>query len=137
MGKKFELMIDCYGLNHIFGQPTLNARKTRWLEFLNEYDFEIKHIKGEENQLVDALNIRAHEVHISSISMFNRFKRQNFRGWKLDQQYLKIKGTLQQDNLQKKINYYEFKEDVILMYKGEIYVPNYREMKKYSVDGNA
>jgi hypothetical protein len=45
MGKKFELRTDHCGLNHLFGQPTLNARQTRWLEFLSEYDFEIKHIK--------------------------------------------------------------------------------------------
>jgi hypothetical protein len=30
----------------LFGQPTLNSRQSRWLEFLGEYDFEIKHIKG-------------------------------------------------------------------------------------------
>jgi hypothetical protein len=29
MGKKFELRIDHCGLKHLFGQPTLNARKTR------------------------------------------------------------------------------------------------------------
>jgi hypothetical protein len=46
MGNKFELRMDHCGLKHFFGQPTLNARQTRWLEFLSEYDFELKHIKG-------------------------------------------------------------------------------------------
>jgi hypothetical protein len=46
MEKTFEPRTDHYGLKHLFGQPTLNARQTRWLEFLSEYDFEIKHIKG-------------------------------------------------------------------------------------------
>jgi len=49
MGRRFELRIDHNGLKHLFGQPTLNGRKTRWLEFLSEYDFGIKHIKGKEN----------------------------------------------------------------------------------------
>jgi hypothetical protein len=71
MGRIFELRTNHCGLKHLFGQPTLNARQTRWLKFLSEYDFEIKHIKGKENQVVDALNRRAHEMHISSISMFN------------------------------------------------------------------
>jgi hypothetical protein len=31
MGRKFELRIDHYGLKHLFGQPTLNTRKTIWL----------------------------------------------------------------------------------------------------------
>jgi hypothetical protein len=46
MGKIFELRIDHCGLKHLFDQPTLNAKQTIWLEFLGEYDFEIKHIKG-------------------------------------------------------------------------------------------
>jgi hypothetical protein len=39
MGKKFELRIDHIGLKYLFEQSTLNARQTRWLEFLSEYDF--------------------------------------------------------------------------------------------------
>jgi hypothetical protein len=70
MGRKFELRTDHYGMKHLFGQPTLNARQTRLLEFLSEYDFEIKHIKGKENQVVDALSRRAHEMHIVAISMY-------------------------------------------------------------------
>jgi hypothetical protein len=70
VGKKFELRTDHCGLKHLFGQPTLNARKTRWLEFLSEYDFEIKHINAKENQVVDALNRRSHEVYIATISMY-------------------------------------------------------------------
>jgi hypothetical protein len=52
MGKRFELRTDHSGLKYLFEQPTLNARKTRWLEFLSEYDFDIKHIKGKENKVV-------------------------------------------------------------------------------------
>jgi hypothetical protein len=64
MGRRFELKTNQCGLKHLFGQPTLNVEETRWLEFLSEYDFEIKHIKGKENQVVDALNRRAYELHI-------------------------------------------------------------------------
>jgi hypothetical protein len=44
--------------------------KRKWLEFLYEYDFDIKHIKGKENKVVDALNKRVHELHATSISMY-------------------------------------------------------------------
>ena len=40
-------------------QPNLNAKQARWLAFLSEYDFEIKHIKGKENKVVDALSRNA------------------------------------------------------------------------------
>ena len=49
-------MIDNKGLKYMLDQPNLNARKSRWLDFLSEYDFEIQHIKGKENKVVDALS---------------------------------------------------------------------------------
>jgi hypothetical protein len=70
MGRRFELRIDHNGLKYFFDQPTLNARQSRWLEFLFEYDFEIKHIKGKENKVADALNRRVHELHATTISMY-------------------------------------------------------------------
>jgi hypothetical protein len=69
MGKRFELRTDHSGLKYLFEQPTLNARKTRWLEFLSEYDFDIKHIKGKENKVVDALSRRVHLMHATTVSM--------------------------------------------------------------------
>ena len=70
MGKRFELRTDHNGLKYLFDQPTLNARQIRWLEFLCEYDFDIKHIKGKENKVVDALNRKVHELHATAISMY-------------------------------------------------------------------
>jgi hypothetical protein len=46
MGKKFELRVNHNGMKYIFEQLILNSRKTRWLKFLSEYEFEINHIKG-------------------------------------------------------------------------------------------
>ena len=60
MEKRFELRTYHNGLKYLFGQPTLNARQSRWLEFLSEYDFDIKHIKGKENKVANALNRRVH-----------------------------------------------------------------------------
>jgi hypothetical protein len=70
MGKRFELRTNHNGLKYLFDQPTLNARQSRWLEFLYEYDFNIKHIKGKENKVDDSLSIRVHELHATAISMY-------------------------------------------------------------------
>ena len=60
IGRKFILMTDHKGLKYLLDQPNLNARQARWLAFLSEYDFEIQHIKGKENKVVDArLNFAA------------------------------------------------------------------------------
>jgi hypothetical protein len=70
MGRRFELRTDHNSLKYLFDQPTLNARQSRWLEFMCEYDFEIKHIKGKENKVPDALSRRVHELHVIAISMY-------------------------------------------------------------------
>ena len=70
MDRRFELKIDHCGLKYLFDQPTLNARQARWLEFLCESDFEIKHIKGKENKVADALDKKVQEMHVASLSIF-------------------------------------------------------------------
>jgi hypothetical protein len=69
MGKRFELRTYHIGLKYLFEKTTLNARQTRWLEFLSEYDLDINHIKGKENKLVDALSRRVHIMHDTIVSM--------------------------------------------------------------------
>jgi hypothetical protein len=101
VGKKFELRTDHCGLNNLFEKPTRNARETRRLEFLSEHDFEIKHIKGKENQVVDALNRRYHEVNISTISMYKTYLKEKIVvTTNSDHNYFKMKETLQQRNFQ-------------------------------------
>ena len=39
-GRIFELRTHHCGLKYLFDQPTLNARKYRWLEFLCEFDLK-------------------------------------------------------------------------------------------------
>jgi hypothetical protein len=70
MGRRFELRTYQNGMKYLFDQQTLNDRHSRWLEFLCEYDFDIKHIKGKENKVVDALSRRVHELHATTISMY-------------------------------------------------------------------
>jgi hypothetical protein len=69
MGKRFELRTYHIVLKYLFEQPTLNARKIRWLEYLIEYDLDIKHIKRKENKVVDALSTRVHVMHANVVSM--------------------------------------------------------------------
>ena len=49
-------MSDNISLKYLFDQQNSNARQTRWLSFLSEYDFEIKHIKRKEDKVEDSLN---------------------------------------------------------------------------------
>jgi hypothetical protein len=91
-------------MKYLFDQPILNARQNRWLEFLSEYDFDTKHIKGKENKVVGALNRRVHEMHVTTISMCQSdLKHKILEATKSDLQYNELVEKLQQSNLQQKI----------------------------------
>ena len=68
MGRKFLLKTDNMSLKYLFKQPDLNARKYRWLSFLSEYHFELKHTKGKENKVADALSRRIHMIYEVTLS---------------------------------------------------------------------
>jgi hypothetical protein len=130
MGRRFDLRIDHNGLKYLFDQPTLNARQSRWLEFLCEYDFDIKHIKGKENKVVDALNRRVHELHATTISMY----RTDIKGKILEVansylQYRDLVAKLQQGEMPQKVENYKLEADGTLLYKNKIYVPNVQDLK--------
>jgi hypothetical protein len=68
MGRKFLLLIDNSDVKYMFIQPDLNAMQETWLAFLSEFDFKVRHIKGKENKVVDALSRRVHGLFEISIS---------------------------------------------------------------------
>jgi hypothetical protein len=131
MGKRFELRTDHNGLKYLFDQPNLNARQSRWLEFLSEYDFDIKHIKGKENKVVDALNRRVHELHATTISMYQTdIKRKIMEAANADLQYRELVAKLQQGKMPQKVDNYNLGIDGILLHKNIIFVPNVQDLKR-------
>jgi hypothetical protein len=68
MGRRFLLLTDNRGVKNFFSQSDLNARQERWLASFSKFDFEVRHIKGKENKVVDDLSRRVHglfEINIS------------------------------------------------------------------------
>jgi hypothetical protein len=131
MGRRFELITDHNSLKYFFDQPTLNARQSRWLEFLCEYDFEIKHIKGKENKVPDALSRRVHELHATTISMYqNDIKSRILEAANVDLQYKELVAKLQQGKLPQKMEIYKLEIDGIFLYKNIIFVPNVQCLKQ-------
>ena len=90
------------------------------LELLSEYDLNIKHIKGKENKVANALSRRVHLMHATAVSMNQLdLKRKILDGIVTDQHYLQVKEILQQGNVQQKIKEYEIKEYGLLMHKNK------------------
>jgi hypothetical protein len=130
MGNIFEPSIYHNGMKYLFDQPTLNSRQSKWLEFLCEYDFDIKHNKGKENKVADTLNRRVHELHATTIIMYqNDLKGRIFEVATVDLQYMELVTKLQQGKLQQKVEDYELENDETLLYMNIIYVPNSPELR--------
>jgi hypothetical protein len=45
------------------GFRDLNVRQERWLVFLSEFNFDVRHIKGKENKVAYALSQRISEIY--------------------------------------------------------------------------
>ncbi|WJX19257.1 hypothetical protein P8452_08970 [Trifolium repens] len=66
-GSRFEVFSDHKSLKYLFDQKELNMRQRRWLEFLKDYDFELKYHPGKANVVADALSRKS--LHMSSLMM--------------------------------------------------------------------
>jgi hypothetical protein len=69
LGRKFILMTNHYGLKYLFDQKMLNARQAMWMELISEFDFEIKHIRGKENNVADVLNRSVQTIYLVATSV--------------------------------------------------------------------
>ena len=100
MGKKFLLKIDNMSLKYLFEQPNVNARKAKWLDFLNAYHFKLKHIKRKENKIVDALSWRAHMLYEVTLSQTDSDLHEIIRMTnRVDPFYVEILKKVQEDRL--------------------------------------
>ena len=98
IGRMFILMKDNKGLKYLLDQPNLNARKARWLAFLSEYDFEIQHIKGKENKVVDALSRNAKLNFTAAINTYTTdLEEQLNAGIEQDENYLKLQAKAKEN----------------------------------------
>ena len=135
MGRKFLLLIDHHSLTSYFNQPTLNARQARWADFLSGFDFDIKHLKGKENRVADALSRKVQCVYeISSSEWKNPFKERIKKVAEQDVEYQQIKQQVQQYSSEKNQQECEVDDVGVLYYKNRLYVPNQNNLKNMILD---
>ena len=116
-GTKFTINTDHATLRHFPTQPKLTRRQARWMELLQEYDFEFKYKRGVDNIVPDALSRRPDyrtsdpvELHNISLSLASAVRDQLAQDY-IDDPRL---GPIYKDCLEGKIaNGYSFENNLL------------------------
>jgi hypothetical protein len=135
MGRKFLLLTDNSGVKYLFNQLDLNARKAWWLAFLSEFDFEVRHIKGKENKVEDALSRRVHglfEININRVEsdLEERVKAAGTN----DGNYTKMMEELQNSFTNSDRLDISIDKQGLLRFKNRLYIPDSTEIKLTILD---
>jgi hypothetical protein len=95
---------------------------------MSEYDFGISYVKGKENVVTDALNMRPH---VFSLVPLKVNLRECVLGKRLgDSWYLKVTSTLQSGRqLDPKYEGYILEAYGLLRYQGRMYIPEGRDIR--------
>jgi hypothetical protein len=135
MGRRFLLLTDNNGVKYLFNQPDLNARQARWLAFLREFNFKVRHIKGKENKVADALSRRIHGLFEMNISRAESDLEERIRTEGIDDEnYTKMMEefsniTANSDNSDLSVD-----EKGLLRFKNRIYIPDSAGLKVSILD---
>ena len=91
------------------------------MEFLCEFDFEVKHIKGKEYKVVDSLSRKFHVATMSTCQEELRDK--ILKVVASDEFALNVKIGLLVNPMARMHEGYQVEEDGLLLYKDRMYIP--------------
>eukprot|EP00253_Pinus_taeda_P009241 PITA_09241 len=129
LGRKFMLLTDHHSLTNYFSQPTLNVRQTRWADFLSGFDFDIKHLKGKENRVADALSRKVHCLYEITFSKWeNSLQEMMKTAASQDVEYQRLKQQVPLSS-KESLQEYEISKDGMLLYRKRLVVPNDNNLK--------
>ena len=69
MSKEFILYLDNQTLQYIMKQPKLSQKHAKWVEYLQSFNFVLKHISGQPNKVIDALSRKSMLIQESQIQV--------------------------------------------------------------------
>jgi hypothetical protein len=128
-------MTDHCGLRYLFDQPKLNARQARWMALLSEFDFEIKHVKGKENKVVNALSRNMKMIHLAAVSTCETNVKERVRNAQETNTFFHIVTSyLEHEPTRIKYEGYQIIDGGLLTYRNRLYIPDCDDLKRFIMD---
>jgi hypothetical protein len=119
----------------MFDQPKLNSKQARWMALLSEFDFEIKHIKGKENKVVDALSRSMKKIHLAVVSTCETDVKERVRNAQETNTFFQtVTSYLEKEPTGIKYEDYQMIEGGLLTYKNRLYIPDCDDLKRFIMD---
>jgi hypothetical protein len=135
LGRKFVLMIDHCGLRYLFDQPKLNAIQARWMALLSEFDFEIKHVKGKENKVADALSRSMKTIHLETVSTCETNVKERVRNAQETNTFFQtMTSYLEQEPTRIKYEGYHMIDGGLLTYRNRLHILDCDDLKRFIMD---
>jgi hypothetical protein len=132
MGMRFLLLTDNSEVKYLFNQPDLNVRKARWLSFLSEFEFEVRHIKGKEIKVVNTLSRRIHGLFEMNVSRAESDLEGRIRTIGVDDEnYTKIKIEIPNNTANSDLS---INKKGLLWFKNRLYIPDSTGLKLTILD---
>jgi hypothetical protein len=147
-GAQFELFSDHKSLKYLFDQRDLNMRQRCWMEYLKDFDFDLKYHPRKANVVADALSRKAlvqAEVKMHVCKLYEKVRDLNLEAtedvdgvWlhkleiSCDLRSRIVQAQETNVELRKRIGHPEFSmaSDGAILFKGIICVPNDSELKR-------
>ena len=105
------------------------------MALLSEFDFEIKHIKGKENRVVDALSRSMKTIHLAVVSTYKTdVKERVINAQETDPFVQTVTSYLQQEATRVKYKDYQMMEGGLLTYRRRLYIPDCDDLKRFILD---
>ena len=100
-----------------------------------EFDFKIKHIKGKENRVTDALSRSVKMIHLEVVSTceMDVMERVN-NAQEKDTFFKTVTSYLRQEPTGLKYEGYKMLEEGLLNYINRLYIPNCDDLKRFIMD---
>lgn len=119
----------------MFNRPKLNVRQARWLALINNFDLEIKYIKGKVNKVENALSIILQVAHLAAMRTYKFNIKENIKEALVqDENFSHVKACLQQEPEEPLRNNYTLIDDDIFNFNDRWYVPRMGDLKELIMD---